>query len=101
MTYFQKQVYFFISKIPSGKVTTYKLLGEALESRAYRAIGQALKMNPNAPKVPCHRVVRNDGRLGGYSGILNNPKKKKLLVKEGVKIKGNRILNLSEVVFKF
>lgn len=101
MTSFQKQVYSLVSKVPAGKVTTYKLLGQALDTHAYQAIGQALKVNPNAPEVPCHRVVKSNGDLGGYSGKLNHSKKKELLVKEGVKIKRNQVVNLSESLFVF
>jgi len=79
------------SKIPKGKVTTYKIIAEQLDSKAYRAVGQALKCNPHAPRIPCHRVVASDGSLGGYSGKWNNPKKVKLLRKEGVVITDNKI----------
>jgi len=89
-------IYNLVSKIPKGKVTTYKIIGQKLENRGYRAIGQALNKNPNAPKVPCHRVVKSDGTLGGYKFGAN--KKKQLLQKEGIIIKNNKIINFDKVL---
>ena len=63
---FSQQVYQLCKQIPKGKVTTYKVLAEKLGTRAYRAIGQVLKRNPYAPIVLCHRVVLNNGFLGGF-----------------------------------
>ena len=54
---FNEKVWQLTKKIPKGKVTTYKLIAQKLKTKAYRAVGQALKRNPHAPKVPCHRVV--------------------------------------------
>ena len=68
VTLFQERVYSALRKVPRGRVTTYKELGHALKSTAYRAIGQALRCNPYAPEVPCHRVVASDGTLGGFKG---------------------------------
>jgi len=84
VTEFQKKVYAIVKKVPKGKTTTYKAIAERLDSSP-RAVGQALKVNPFAPIVPCHRVIMSNGKIGGYNG--NNPKniKKKfeLLRKEG------------------
>jgi|TARA_B100001971_G_C18186952_1_gene536223 methylated-DNA-[protein]-cysteine S-methyltransferase len=88
---FQSQVLQLVSQIPKGKVTTYKLLGNKLNSKAYRAIGQALKNNPNPVTVPCHRVIASDLSLGGYCGKMNNPKKIKLLKDEGITFENNKI----------
>jgi len=90
------QVYQLLTQIPQGKVTTYKDIAQALNTKGYQAIGQILKKNPNAPTVPCHRVVKSDGTIGGYSGKTTGQKilmKKRLLEKEGVKFKGNRVQN--------
>jgi len=88
VTAFQKKVYEIVKKIPKGKTTTYKAIALKLKSSP-RAVGQALKVNPYAPRVPCHRVICSDGRIGGYSG--NNPKnirkKIELLKSEGIKSK--------------
>ena len=103
VTEFQKAVYELCSRIPRGKVTTYKEIAHALNSRAYRAVGQALRANPYAPQVPCHRVVASDGSIGGFGGEIsgkNIAKKIKLLQREGVKIRDNRIVNFDSSFFK-
>ena len=74
---FSEKVYSLCRKIPLGKVTTYKEIATALNTEAYRAVGQALKCNPYAPQVPCHRVVSSNGSLGGFKGKRSgNPKKR-------------------------
>ena len=76
--------------IPRGKVTTYKELALALgRPRAYRAVANALARNPNPVMIPCHRVVRSDGRIGGYK--FGEKKKVKLLLMEGVIIKNRKV----------
>jgi len=67
---FADEVYKVLKDVPMGKVTTYKALGEKLGTKAYRAVGQALKNNPYAPEAPCHRVVRSDGSIGGFMGKI-------------------------------
>lgn len=93
---FNEKIYALLKKVPKGKVTTYKALAEALGTKAYRAVGQAMRCNPYAPQVPCHRVVASDGSIGGFSGSWN-PKSKEvrrkisLLKSEKVLVKDNRI----------
>jgi methylated-DNA-[protein]-cysteine S-methyltransferase len=99
-TPFQESVYYLCSKIPKGNISTYKELSRKLKSSP-RGVGQALKRNPYAPKVPCHRVVTSTGNLGGYNGILNSRKKITLLKKEGINIKKGKIENFSKILFKF
>ena len=83
-TNFQKAVWEEILKIPSGKTKTYKDIAKALGSpKSYRAVANACGQNPYAPKVPCHRVIRSDGSLGGFSAPGGIKIKKKLLKKEG------------------
>ena len=87
MTEFQDNVYRLVSAIPKGKVTTYKQLSLCLNGVSAQAIGQALKRNPNAPAIPCHRVIKSDLSLGGYFGQIEGEKtrqKRKLLLQEGV-----------------
>lgn len=84
-TVFETKVYDAISNIPRGEVITYGFLAKILKSSP-RAIGQALKRNPYAPNVPCHRVIHSDGRIGGYNGIKNSKKKINLLKNEGIRI---------------
>ena len=83
---FAEKVYAVCKRIPRGKVSTYRDIAHALGTRAYRAVGQALRCNPYAPSVPCHRVVASDGSLGGFGGEMNSAKKIRLLRKEGVKV---------------
>ncbi|MCM8766309.1 MAG: MGMT family protein [Candidatus Omnitrophica bacterium] len=80
LTEFQKKVYSVVKKIPCGEVRTYKWVAEKIgKPYAYRAVGQALKRNPYLGVIPCHRVIRSDGKLGGYSQGL---KKKLFLLKK-------------------
>jgi methylated-DNA-[protein]-cysteine S-methyltransferase len=89
-TTFEEKVYAECSKIPKGKVSTYNAIAKKLKSSP-RAVGQALKKNPYAPKVPCHRVIKSDRTLGGYNGIMNNSKKVQMLKSEGIIIKDNKV----------
>lgn len=82
MSAFAKRVWDACNLIPRGKVISYSELGRYLGSRGFQAIGQALRRNPNAPYVPCHRVVNGDGGLGGYAHGID--KKRDLLLFEGV-----------------
>ena len=71
-------------KIPKGKVKSYKQVALGINRpRSARAVASACGKNPYAPKVPCHRVIRSDGSLGGYSGSGGIKTKKKLLKNEG------------------
>ena len=83
ITEFQKLVYGEVKKIRRGQTASYKQIAERIgRPKAYRAVGNALHKNPFAPKVPCHRVVRSDGRPGGFAG--GEKRKIKLLRKEGI-----------------
>ena len=85
MVFFQKKVYEVVKKIPQGEVLTYKQVAEfAGYSLVFRAVGNILNKNRN-PKIPCHRVVRSRGGVGGYN--KGREKKLALLKKEGVIIK--------------
>lgn len=88
VTPFQKHVYQTLGLVPPGKVTTYKHLAAAVGCGSCQAVGQALRRNPHAPVVPCHRVVKSDGSIGGFGGTVQGAKiqsKIALLVAEGVK----------------
>ncbi len=91
---FQQRVYDACSKIPKGKVSTYKAIAGSLGGRAYRAVGSALNKNPYAPKVPCHRVVNSDGRVGGFA--RGTKEKIIMLEKEGVKVRDGRVQDFSQ-----
>ena len=86
-TPFQKKVWKAILQIPRGKTITYKELAKRIgKPRAIRAVANAVGANPLLVIIPCHRVVRSDGSLGGYSGKGGMKTKLALLKKEGVKI---------------
>jgi methylated-DNA-[protein]-cysteine S-methyltransferase len=87
---FAKQVYIITSKVPKGKVTTYGQIAVTLgKIKGARAVGGALHNNPFAPKVPCHRVVMSNGKLGGFAS--GTKKKADLLKLEGIEIIGGKI----------
>tara|TARA_A100001388_G_scaffold245424_1_gene203929 strand:+ start:357 stop:635 length:279 start_codon:yes stop_codon:yes gene_type:complete len=86
-TKFQIKVWNYLKKIPKGKVETYKQVAKGIGMpKAARAVANACGKNPYAPKIPCHRVIRSDGGLGGYSGKGGIRQKLKLLRSEKVKI---------------
>ncbi len=86
-TTFEERVYDAVRMVPRGRVTTYKRLGLAIGCGSSRAVGQALRRNPYAPDVPCHRVVGSDLRIGGFGGQhagAEVERKRVLLEAEGV-----------------
>ena len=85
-TDFQKMVWNEIKKIPKGKTITYKELAIKIgKPKAHRAVANACAKNPLLEIIPCHRVIRADGKLGGYMGKKGIARKKRLLKDEGVK----------------
>jgi methylated-DNA-[protein]-cysteine S-methyltransferase len=87
VTPFQQRVYEALCRIPTGRVTTYALLARHLACRSAQAVGQALRRNPFAPRVPCHRVIAADLTLGGFCGKRGGAairRKRALLAAEGV-----------------
>ena len=94
---FTQKVYALAKKIPEGRVTTYKLIAEKLNCGAYRAVGNALNKNPHK-NVPCHRVVKSDGSVGGFA--RGTASKIKMLRKDGIKVKNGRIENFEKVLFR-
>ena len=82
-TKFQLKVWKYLKTIQKGEVKTYKQVAIGIKSpKSARAVANACAKNPYAPKIPCHRVIRSDGGLGGYSGIGGTKKKLKLLRSE-------------------
>ena len=82
-TAFQIKVWKEIAKIPYGETRTYKQLAESIgHPKSYRAVANACGKNPYAPYVPCHRVIRSDGNLGGYSAKGGVRKKRRMLEEE-------------------
>ena len=87
-TAFESRVYEAVRTIPRGKVSTYKLVAKHLRCGSSQAIGQALKRNPFAPEMPCHRVVSSALTLGGFNGQREGTelaRKRRMLDEEGVR----------------
>ncbi len=86
-TKFQLKVWKYLKTIPKSQIRTYSEVAKAIKKpKAVRAVANAIGKNPYAPKIPCHRVIRSDGSLGGYSGRGGINTKKKLLKLEGILI---------------
>ena len=82
-TKFEIKVWKYLKSIPRGKIKTYKQVAKGINRpKAARAVANACGKNPYAPKIPCHRVIRTDGTLGGYSGKGGIKAKIKLLKAE-------------------
>ncbi len=101
---FEERVWDLLEKIPKGRVTTYKIIAETMGSQAFRAVGNACRRNPYAPRVPCHRVVNSNGRIGGFGGETsgkNIKKKITLLKREGIDVVNGKIVNFKKVLFRY
>ena len=84
-TKFQKKVWNYLKTIRKGTLKTYKQVAIGINRpKSARAVANAVGKNPFSPKIPCHRVIRSDGSLGGYSGKGGVKTKKLLLKREGI-----------------
>jgi len=94
------QVYKKLTEVPEGMVTSYSELAKAVGIKnGQRVIGQIMKKNPYPGIIPCHRVVKADGKIGGY--FYGDKVKQNMLKKEGIKIKEGKILELEKKFYKF
>ena len=99
-TAFEEKVYEATSCIPRGKVSTYRLIGKSIGCNSSQAIGQALRRNPRAPFVPCHRVISTSLMIGGFSGERAGAeiaRKLKLLAAEGVQFIDGKLVDPERV----
>ncbi len=87
---FDLEVLLSVLKIPRGEVKTYKEVAKSINSKAWRRVGSAMAKNPFPLVIPCHRVIKSDLSLGNYGGGVKM--KKEILLKEGVKIKGLKVI---------
>lgn len=95
-----QQVYKKLLEVPEGSVTTYLELSKAVGLKnGQRVIGQIMKNNPFPAIVPCHRVVKSDGKIGGYAYGQNV--KANMLKKEGIKIQNGKILDWNKTFYQF
>ena len=84
-TKFQVIVWKYLKTIPKGEIRTYKEVAKAIKRPlSYRAVANAIAKNPYSPLIPCHRVIKSDGSVGGYSGKGGVETKVKLLKSEGI-----------------
>jgi methylated-DNA-[protein]-cysteine S-methyltransferase len=101
---FDERVWKLMERIPRGNVTTYGQIARKLNTKAYRAVGNACRKNPYAPRVPCHRVVRSDGTIGGFGGKTSGKSvedKAQLLRGENVEVRNGRVVDFEKVLFRF
>lgn len=95
---FREKVWSATKKIPQGKIATYAAIARMIKNpHSARAVGNALNANPFAPVVPCHRVVRADGSIGGFA--LGSKKKIALLRSEGIQIVNGKVASLQKYLF--
>ena len=96
----EEKIYQKLLQVPSGHVTTYGDLSKAINLKnGQRIVGQIMKKNPFPVIIPCHRVVKSDGTVGGYAYGIEI--KKHMLVKEGLEISNNKILDFKNNLFQF
>jgi len=94
------KVYEKLLEVPEGRITTYKELANAVGLKnGSRIIGNIMKKNPFPIIVPCHRVVKSDGKIGGY--VYGEIVKSQMLAKEGIKIKDGKIIDFDKEKFYF
>ncbi len=96
---FNQRCYELLSQIPKGKIVTYKQIANTLNTKAYRAVGNAMANNPNPITVPCHRVIKSNGLIGGYA--FGTKKKINLLEDEGIIIKKDKIVDFKKHIHLF
>ena len=95
---FNEKVYSLCKKIPFGMVSSYGNIASALGCKAYRAVGNALNNNPYKD-VPCFKVVKSDGSLGGFA--LGSKEKIRRLSKEGILVKNGKIVDFEKKLYRF
>ena len=96
----EDKVYKKLLEVPSGKITTYGELARSVGLKnGQRKIGQIMKNNSFPVIIPCHRVVKSDGTIGGYAFGIE--RKANMLSKEGIKISRGKILDFENRIFSF
>ena len=96
----EEKIYKKLLEVPKGKITTYGELAKAVGMKnGQRAVGRIMNKNPYPVIIPCHRVVKSDGKVGGYA--YGEDIKSNMLSKEGVQIKNGKILDLENTIYRF
>ena len=91
MKTFNEKIYEKLKKVPKGKVISYKKLAESIGSKAYRAVGSAMRNNKDTINIPCYKVIMSTGEIGDYSSHGGVKEKIRSLKRDGIKIKNNKI----------
>jgi len=100
MASFDMEVWGLLEQIPKRKITTYGEIAKKMQNpMAARAVGNACNKNPNAPKVPCHRVVSSNGYIGGYA--FGSDKKIQILAEEGIQVKNGKVIDFEAKLFSY
>ena len=95
-----KKIYKKLLEVPKGKITTYGELAKAVGLKnGQRAVGKIMNKNPYPVIVPCHRVIKSDGKIGGYA--YGEEIKSNMLSKEGIKIQNGKILDFENSIYRF
>lgn len=90
--------YYLVRQIPAGRVSTYGAVAKALGNKGYaRAVGKYMNKNPDADTMPCFKIVKSDGTLGGFGLGIND--KIRRLKKDGIEVKDGKIINFKCVFF--
>ena len=96
----EEKVYKKLLEVPKGKITTYGEIAKAIGLKnGQRVIGKIMNKNPYPVIVPCHRVIKSDGKIGGYA--WGEKVKAKMLLNEGIKIKNGKILDVEKSIHRF
>jgi len=96
----EQKVYKKLLEVPKGKITTYSELSKAVGIKnGQRFIGNVMNKNPYPAIIPCHRVVKSDGSIGGYT--YGKKVKTKMLTQEGVKIKHGKVIDWNKRLYRF
>ena len=95
-----KKIYKKLLEVPKGKITTYGELAKAVGLKnGQRAVGKIMNKNPYPVIIPCHRVVKSNGKIGGYA--YGEEIKSDMLTREGIEIKNGKILDLENKIYRF
>ena len=95
-----KKIYKKLLEVPKGKITTYGELAKAVGLKnGQRVVGKIMNKNPYPVIIPCHRVVKSDGKVGGYA--YGEEIKSDMLTREGIVIKNGKILDLENTIYRF
>ena len=95
------EVYNLTKQIPRGKISTYKEIAKSLGNKnLVRVVGYILSKNTDRINIPCHRVIRSNGEIGGYTSKNGTREKIEILKSEGIKIRDKRVVDLDIYLFK-